>query len=396
MQNHPSLPGPIAMPKAFRRPTGAHAIIAAVLIADLVGLAFWMLLCALAAPTAWWLLRHIPWSLLLHTSRVLDICIVLFSVFFGIGLLRHRGFKQRAADAWGILGPLCIVIAGILLILLIWQPSWISTPLASTPIVTLTLLPQAPPASVPLAAGAAALSILAHLLLWRHAHTQEQNMLASLSRAHADGEVWIVIDHAYQQYKKALKRFEHPPVWPLKTPATFFYYPPAPQTDTPSNPEREFLLVNGEMVINQKYIGTQKEQMEILFPLLARLLSHYHNQDHLVERIFYMADLADASRFYTVLLLLPLWVTTFWKPRWQSLERDRVLDKDFFAYQLGEGKRLNTLLLQQRDLRLKNSQPDNAVPTLAERIDHLESLLRRESRQIKELRAALPAPPSTS
>ncbi len=76
------------------------------------------------------------------------------------------------------------------------------------------------------------------------------------------------------------------------------------------------------------------------------------------------------------------------------MERDRVLDRDRFAWKCGEGKRLRKLLRRQLGDLQKTGQPDNTVPTLAECIDHLDSLLRTEAHQVKELRAALPPAPS--
>lgn len=72
------------------------------------------------------------------------------------------------------------------------------------------------------------------------------------------------------------------------------------------------------------------------------------------------------------------------------MERDRILDRDRFAWLCGEGGRLLKLLRRWLSDLHKTDQPDNTIPTLAERIDHLDSLLRLEAQQVKELHAALP------
>lgn len=56
---------------------------------------------------------------------------------------------------------------------------------------------------------------------------------------------------------------------------------------------------------------------------------------------------------------------------------------------------LRKLLVGQLAYLHQANKPDNTLPTLAERIDHLDSLLNTEGRQIKELRATLPLAPST-
>ena len=112
-------------------------------------------------------------------------------------------------------------------------------------------------------------------------------------------------------------------------------------------------------------------------------------------QLLHMAELARASAWYYLLLPIPLILARSCERRWQAVERDRVLDRDRFAWQCGEGWRLRNLLVGQLDSLNRIGKPDNTVPTLAERIDHLDSLRRKEGRQVKELRATLPPPPSS-
>jgi hypothetical protein len=94
------------------------------------------------------------------------------------------------------------------------------------------------------------------------------------------------------------------------------------------------------------------------------------------------------------MLFIPLWQAEYGEYRFRALERDRVLDRDHFAWSCGEGGRLRKLLQGLHADRLARGLPDNAVPTLTERIDHLESLLIPEADQVKALRAALPPAPT--
>ncbi len=57
---------PLTVPHAFRRTTGAHAIIASILFADLLGVLIWVLIGAFSGPPMWWLLR--AFLHLLHAS----------------------------------------------------------------------------------------------------------------------------------------------------------------------------------------------------------------------------------------------------------------------------------------------------------------------------------------
>jgi hypothetical protein len=90
---------------------------------------------------------------------------------------------------------------------------------------------------------------------------------------------------------------------------------------------------------------------------------------------------------------VPLAVAQKCEKRWEAMERDHVLDRDRFAYYCGQGKRLRRRLQFQLDALTQDNLPDNAIPTLLERIDHLNSLIGREAIQVKELRERLPVEP---
>jgi hypothetical protein len=205
-----------------------------------------------------------------------------------------------------------------------------------------------------------------------------------------------VVEYAYESYRQGLARFTHPPLEHLKTPVTFSYYPPpAPSEGTGeqsplANPERECYWVGKTLVLNQGIIGPQPEQSDLLLPLLARLLHDSHSPIREVELLFHLATLAQGLFVCRLMLWPVLDVAKGGHERWQALERDRVLDRDRFAYWCGQGWRLRKLLRRQLDTLKQHHQPDNAVPTLAERLDHLDSLLGPEARLVQKLLAALP------
>jgi hypothetical protein len=105
-----------------------------------------------------------------------------------------------------------------------------------------------------------------------------------------------------------------------------------------------------------------------------------------------MAHVAERAWLPSWMLTVPLYVAHKCKRHWEALERERVLDRDWFAYACGQGTQLRKWLRLQLKDRTDNDLPDNAIPTLAERIDHLDSLLNREERQVKLLRDQLPSP----
>src|SRR5689334_12072680 len=82
--------------------------------------------------------------------------------------------------------------------------------------------------------------------------------------------------------------------------------------------------------------------------------------------------------------------------KWMASYPDRVLDRDRFAFWLGQGKRLRKVLRQRLDQLHTKGLPDNELPTLTERLDHLQSLQRKEDRQVKKLRETVQSgqPPS--
>lgn len=381
------MPGPLATPKAFRRPIGAHAILVWLGLADLCGIALWLALGALVLPAVWLLLQLIlP---ILHFSLLLDIGLVLMLAAVAFGLFRRRVQKKSADEAWGYAGPLLILLPVALALLALIKPAWMAIP---SPVPAIAPPIHGWPVQLSIIGGdaAAGLALIAHLvLLSRDGHKTEEKLLV-YSRAHPGGSLCRMIEQAYTYYERGLNRFAQRPLRRLKTPAACYFFPRTPpEADAHAHPEREFFWESGELVICQAHLGPEAEQAEILLPLVARLLYDYNSPVALVERLFRLAHLAKKSK-WRVLVWLPVSVALACERRWQAMEKERALDRDRFAWKCGEGKRLRKLLSRQLVDLQKANKPDNTVPTLAERIDHLESLLRTEAHQLKELRATLP------
>ena len=384
------MPGPLATPKAFRRRIGAHAILVWLLLADLCGIALWLALGALFLPAVWFVLQHIlP---LLHFSLLLDIGLVLMLAVIAFGIFRQRVLYKSEDEAWGCAGPLLILLFVALALIALLKNAWFTIP---SPIPDIAPPLNGWPVQLSIIGGdlAAGLALIAHLVLFSRDRHKSEEKLLPYSRAHPGGDFCRMMERVYAYYERGLNRFAQRPLRRLKTPLTFFYYPRSlPEADAHAYPEREFFWEGGELIICQAYLSPEAEQAEILLPLVARLLHDYNGPVALVERLFRLAHLANESK-WGALVWLPADVARSCEQRWQAMERERVLDRDRFAWKCGEGKRLRKLLRRQLVDLQKAGKPDNSIPTLAERIDHLDSLLKPEAHQLKELRDTLPPEP---
>lgn len=382
-------PGPLTTHRPFRRPAGAHTIIVHLLLADGAVTLFWLCIGGFLAPLCWSLLDFVPrW---LHTSLLLDITLVLSLFFLLLGLIVHVVGKQRVADAWtgSLIGILLLLTSFVLLFLL--RPSWMTIP---APLPSLRLHPspwlQSPSPGILLVV---IVSLLAHVTLWRRMQLKSEEQLRAYARAHQGGIFSSLIEQYYRDYRKQLTRFEPPPVSHLKTPPTFLY---TSTTSTPSQAQGPFPLerlvywVNEQLIIDQTYLTPAQEHIEVLHPLLARSLYQYNSPQALVEILLRFSQLASTSR-WRYWFWLPLWIARSCECQWQALERDRILDQDRFAYWCGSGRRLRSVLRQHLQEKQAHNMPDNTVPTLIERIDHLDSLLKQEAQQLNRLKTAYTA-----
>ncbi len=407
MRHHMSPAGPLTTPKALRRGTGAHSILVELVLSDLAGLLIALLLGALLGallfPLIGWGIQF--WRVALHASLPLDSAVLVIALILLHGLLRKWVLHKEASESWGCAITLFLIVVAASVILYFAKRAWIAIPSPVFPPVALLPLSWSPPPSLPGLAVAASLYLLAHIRVWQREQRETAAKLRTFSRAHQDGRLCKLLEQVYACYRRRLARFAPPPIERLKTPRMFYFFSPRPleegedEQDTMARSEREVYLVRRELVICQAHLGTRPEQLEILMPLVARLLHDYNSPVALVEQLLRMAELAKSSDWYYLLLPIPLIMARSCERRWQELDRERVLDRDRFAWQCGEAGRLRKLLIGQLAYLNRAGKPDNAVPTIAERIDHLDSLLRNEARQFKELHAALPStssiPPTT-
>jgi hypothetical protein len=399
MQQTRQMPGPLATPRAFRRPIGTHAILVWLLLSDLCGIALFLAVGALLLPAIWWVLQHLLPAL--HFSLLLDTGAVLALALIALGIFRARTLHKDEEEAWGCAGPLLILLFVALALIALLKNTWIGIP---SPIPPVAPPINGWPVQLSIAGGdvLAGLALIAHFVLFSRERHKSEEKLLPYSRAHPGGNFWRMMERVYAHYERGLSRFVQRPLRRLKTPPTFYYYPRAmPEADAQAHPEREFFWEGGELVICQAYLSPKEEQAELLLPLLARLLHDYNSPVALVERLFRIAHLANESR-WGWFVFFPTTVAYACERKWQVMERDRVLDRDHFAWKCWEGKRLRILLRRQRADLEEMGQLDNTVPTLTERIDHLTSLLRLEADQVRELRDELPPdeppdpPPSPS
>jgi hypothetical protein len=398
----PTPVGPLTTPQALRRPTGAHAILVSLVLADLLSMLLALLLGALFGtllePPARWVIQ--AGRFVLHGSLPLDIAALLTLCCLANAILRVWVLDKTAKIAWGCTIVLFLVVAVSAVILFFAKRSWIAIPSPVFPPAELAPLSWFPPPSAAGIEVAAGLYLLAHVALWRRERRETAEKLRTFSRAHESGRLCALLEQVYGYYRLGLARFDPPPVEHLKTPRMFYFHPRRPpgededEQDILAHPEREIHLVGRELVVCQAHLGPQPEQLEVLMLLVARLLHDYNSPVALVEQLLRMAELARASAWYYLLLPIPLIVARSCERRWQALERERELDRDRFAWQCREAGRLRKLLVHRLGYLNRKGLPDNTIPTLAERIDYLDSLRRGEGHQVQELRATLPPAPS--
>ncbi len=389
-QQSPPIPrpaSPLTIPKAFRRTTGAHGIIASILFADLLGMLLWVLLAAFIWPPIWWLLR--AGLYLLHASLVFDVACVLFLCCFAMCLL----LLIQRASAWIIPAILMVLILGGVILIGLFNPAWLVIPSPipafvphEVPSWHLLFVPQG-------AVIAAVLLLLVHVIVIRRTQQEQRAQPLTWSRAHPDDPMTRIVERAYDHFRLKLTRFQPPPLSTLRTPSTFFYYlkHPSPDVQAPPNPEQEMYWHDGNLVLNQEYIGTDDEQAEIFLPLLARLLAR-SLADIQLGYLFRLATCARRTKLTARLLFLPLAVQSTCEQEWNRQEHERVLDGDWYAYLCGQGPRLRRLLHKQGDARKEQGLPDNAIPSLNERINHLSGLIFQEQQQVQKLRDTLSLP----
>jgi hypothetical protein len=90
-------------------------------------------------------------------------------------------------------------------------------------------------------------------------------------------------------------------------------------------------------------------------------------------------------------LWLPVWVKSL--VPWGQWKVRRVHDADTFAHYVGEGETLEHYLRRCHTELERAGKPDHQVPSLIERIGHLEALRNEEHEQMRQLGLTPQAPP---
>jgi len=205
---------------------------------------------------------------------------------------------------------------------------------------------------------------------------------APLSHAWPGEQKQVLVERCYQEYRNALKRYDPPPLT-LHTPSSFFYRKGGKlawdeTTDEPIIPEA--LL--------------EPERIHDLLPLLAHHLGR-HQAD------LSGSDLAHDPVARLSCDLLALFVLTgnfLWIPlaangvgdgpdRVSAFAKksEQVHEADRFAVYLGQGPALEHTLRRMRTELERHGEEDRGVPTLSERIGHLEALNAQEREQMRAL-----------
>jgi hypothetical protein len=193
-----------------------------------------------------------------------------------------------------------------------------------------------------------------------------------LSFAWTNEQKHILIERCYEQYRKALQRYDPSPV-NLHTPPSFYY--------------RKGNLLEWDVATQLPVLPEEllvSERVHELLPLLAHHLAWY-NADAL-----YVASMPGnhASLSSGCMLCLILTGNFVWLPLKVVDAITPIMtvhDADTFAFYLGQGPALELLLRRALTDLERRGQEDNNFPTLRERIGHLEVLNAHEQELMRKL-----------
>lgn len=190
---------------------------------------------------------------------------------------------------------------------------------------------------------------------------------------------WVLVEHCYQRYREALARYSPQPLQ-LKTPPGFSY-----------RKGKEIAWEGRTLVLPEELLTP--ERIHLLLHNLAHNLAYYNSSDWKLQSAW--ECFPSHTSWWMALtgnfLWLPVWVK--WLLPWAQWKARRIHDADTFAHYLGEGKSL------EHHLRLRHSEIeqkgriDYQVPSLIERIGHLEALRKVEHEQMRELGLIPQEPP---
>jgi hypothetical protein len=197
-----------------------------------------------------------------------------------------------------------------------------------------------------------------------------------------------LVERCYQEYRKALLRYDPPPV-NLKTPPTFYY---APGVQLGWN-KKDLLPILPEEVLTP-------ESIHLLLAPLAQHLAWYNSDEPNRLRLHDYPDCVPLPW-----LLIPtgnfLWVPVMLKHMLEvptdlplpEEQREQAHEASQFACYLGQGSALEHLLRRLQAELKKRGMEDTNFPTLSERTGHLEVMNKREREQMRQLGLTPEEPP---
>jgi hypothetical protein len=215
---------------------------------------------------------------------------------------------------------------------------------------------------------------------------KEKEKEAPLSQAWPGELKHQLVEHCYQEYRNALKRFNPVPI-NLKTPETFFY-----RKGGKIEWKGSTLILPEEMLTPQRIHG--------LLPFLAHQLYDDNAEQISQEDTEIFPDyvpLAVVLFFTGNFLWLPVAYKhgiegdVVSKPTTQ--ERQLVLDRDEFAVLLGQGPALEHQLRRMEEALKEQNTIDDSIPTLIERIGRLSVLNEQERKDMRALGLTPDEPP---
>lgn len=219
-----------------------------------------------------------------------------------------------------------------------------------------------------------------------NSQAQRQKPQAPLSEAWPGELKYELVERCYQEYRRALQRYNLPLI-DLHTPQRFYYR---------KSGQLEWV---GSIPVLPEQLLTP-ERIHELLPILAHHLAYY-NAD---------APESDDLNGYPDYVPLPwlliatgnfLWVPVKFRQRIaKQMQVDEVAQKkrqvheaDAFAVVLGQGPALEHLLRRVDEELKVRGQIDMNIPTLIERIGHLEALNKQEREQMRTLGLKPEEPP---
>jgi hypothetical protein len=204
--------------------------------------------------------------------------------------------------------------------------------------------------------------------------------LPALSPVYPGEQKHQLVERCYEEYRKALKRYDPPPIAEMKTPPTFFYRT-GNKLEWQRTKEGLFPILPEELLTPQN--------IHWLLPLLAHHLAWYNNNDFNLRSTWDGFPKDFASFLPAWILLITgnfLWLPVLFKnrQRWGSWLIQRVYHADKFAVGLGQGPALEHMLRSFNEELKQRGLIDRSVPTLISRCGQLEVLNNQERQKMRE------------